>query len=86
MTLSMSLSASNVVPFPTRSSQTDSGCPHCGTHTELWRIGRILWGHCREHELRWVIADLQEPMPGTIDLVQLRERLELLSDFVEVSR
>lgn len=79
------LSTNNVVPFPTRARQTITGCPHCGTHTELWRIGRLLWGHCRDHEMRWVVADLQDNAPGYIDLLELQERLEYLADFVEVS-
>ena len=80
----MPLSASNIVPFPTRSRHV-SGCPQCGTHTALWRIGRLLWGHCLGHETRWIVADLQEKAPGRTDLNQLRQRLELLSGFVEVT-
>ncbi|NNF66593.1 MAG: hypothetical protein HKM98_03695 [Gammaproteobacteria bacterium] len=79
------LSASNVIPFPTRSRPCVRACPSCGTHTALWRIGRLLWGHCREHEVRWVAADLQHRLPGTVDLPQMRKRLEHLSEFEEIS-
>ncbi|MDH3588308.1 MAG: hypothetical protein OEQ74_02770 [Gammaproteobacteria bacterium] len=53
--------------------------------TDLWRIGRLLWGYCDEHEVRWVVADFQETGPATIDLVELREKLQRLSELVEVT-
>ncbi|MDH3645918.1 MAG: hypothetical protein OER80_04010 [Gammaproteobacteria bacterium] len=81
----MSLTANNVLPFPTWSRRKVGACPNCGTHTALWRIGRLLWGHCHEHAVRWVAADLNDAGPGMIDLGQLRERLERLSQFVEIT-
>jgi len=81
----MPLSTDNVIPFPAHSSRPMSACPSCGMQTDLWRIGRLLWGYCDEHEVRWVVADFQETGPATIDLVELREKLQRLSELVEVT-
>ena len=76
----------NVVRFPLERRREFSGCPHCGTQSDVWPIGRLLWGYCDRHELRWVVADRRQVLPETIDRDQLRRRLEFLARFVEVSR
>lgn len=75
---------SNIVPFPSRARPMHA-CPHCGTQTDLWRIGRLLWGYCDDHEVRWVVADLRENSPVGHDVDELRRRLERLSRFIEVT-
>lgn len=60
-------------------------CPNCGTQTALSRIGRLLWGYCDDHEVRWVVADLRENAPAGIDVNELRSRLERLARFIEVT-
>lgn len=70
-----------IIPFPVRRRRV-SHCPQCGSQTDLWRLGRLLWGFCDDHQLRWVVADLEENVADTLpDL----ERLETLSGFAEVS-
>jgi hypothetical protein len=61
-------------------------CPHCGTHSDVWQIGRLLWGYCDVHEVRWVVADCHDVEPEAIDRNKLRKGLEFLSSFAEVSR
>lgn len=81
----MTLSADNVVPFPLARRRELRACPLCGTQSRVYRIGRLLWGCCEQHELRWVVADLKRTTPEAMDRQQLRRRLEFLSGFIEVS-
>lgn len=82
----MSSTASNVVPFPSNRNKQVQGCPHCGKRTSVWRIGRLAWGYCDLHAVRWVAADLETAGRGNLDRQELRKGLEFLSAFVEVSR
>ena len=75
----------NVVAFP-RTPARFAACPHCGTRTDHWRLGRILWGFCESHEVRWVAADFGQAAPVRISRAELRGKLEFLSRFAEVSR
>lgn len=76
---------SNVITFPGHDCRSVSGCPHCGTQTDFWRFGRLLWAYCGEHELRWVAADFGRPASHGADRARLRHNLEFLSAFDEVS-
>lgn len=76
--------AANIIPFPLQ-RRTLRACPNCGTQTDLWRIGRLLWGYCDEHEVRWVAADFRVNGPVGYDVNELRARLERLARFIEVS-
>lgn len=76
---------SNIVPFPTRACRGPRACPHCGTQTDFWRFGRLLWGYCAEHEVRWVAADYGAPQPVSADRARLRRNLEFLSGFAEIT-
>ena len=82
----MTVSASNVVPFPLERRRGITGCPHCGRRTSVWRIGRLAWAYCEAHAVRWVAADLKDLPPGRFDRQQLRKGLEFLASFDEVSR
>ncbi len=75
----------NVLPFPLDRRRELKTCPHCGTHSNVWKIGRLLWAYCDQHELRWVVADYKTITPQSIDRQQLRKGLEFLSNFVEVT-
>lgn len=75
-----------VVTFPIERRMAVRGCPQCGIQQNVWRIGRLLWGYCDRHELRWVVADRHDREPEPIDRGELRRRLEFLARFVEVSR
>lgn len=81
----MPSTASNVVPFPLSRCRTIKSCPHCGSYSDAWKIGRLLWGYCAQHEVRWVVADHTTLAPQRIDRRHLRKGLEFLSNFVEVS-
>lgn len=76
----------NVIPFPLERRLSVRACPQCGMQSDVWPIGRILWGYCKTHELRWIVADYKHVTPATIDRHQLRKGLEFLSSFAEVSR
>lgn len=76
----------NIVPFPLHRRRDLRACPHCGTSSNVWLIGRLLWGYCDAHQVRWVIADLKRVSKESMDRRELRRRLEFLSAFVEVSR
>lgn len=78
--------ADNVIPFPLRQRAELHECPHCGRRSDVWQIGRILWGYCDRHEVRWVVADYQAVSRATINRRELRRGLEFLSTFIEVSR
>lgn len=82
----MTTSANNIVQFPLSRRRDMQCCPHCGTGSDVYRIGRLLWGYCEAHEVRWVVADYHDSTPASIDRQQLRRGLEFLSSFVEVSR
>jgi len=77
---------SNVLRFPLERRRRLASCPHCGTRSDVCRIGRLLWAYCDEHEVRWVVADLKEAPPRTLDRAELRRGLEFLASFAEVSR
>lgn len=81
----MSSKANNILSFPLDRRRAISGCPHCGRHSDLWRIGRLLWSYCDQHEVRWVVADFKTVAPDTIDRQHLRRGLEFLANFIEVS-
>jgi hypothetical protein len=76
----------NVLQFPLNRRRDMRTCPHCGTHSDVWQIGRLLWGYCDQHEVRWVVAEYPAIASGGIDRTKLRRGLEFLSSFVEVSR
>lgn len=78
--------ADNIIPFPLSRRRDLRCCPQCGTHRDVLQIGRLLWGYCDAHELRWVVADFHEVTPHAMDRQQLRRGLEFLSAFVEISR
>ena len=82
----MAATPDNVIPFPLNRRATVRACPHCGAQSDVWPIGRILWGFCITHEVRWVVADYKNVIPETIDRHQLRKGLEFLSLFAEISR
>lgn len=82
----MQAKANNIIEFPIERRREMSGCPHCGASNEFWQIGRLLWGYCEEHELRWVVANHSGVTRATINRRELRRGLEFLSSFVEVTR
>lgn len=76
---------SNIIEFPLERRREISGCPHCGASNEFWQIGRLLWGYCEEHELRWVVVNHSGITRATINRRELRKGLEFLSSFAEVT-
>ncbi len=76
----------NVVEFPLNRRREFASCPQCGRRGGIWQIGRLLWGYCVTHELRWVVADLHSIRLERLDRDRIRRGLELLSSYVEVSR
>lgn len=78
--------ADNVIEFPLRRRREQRGCPQCGRRGGVWQIGRLLWGYCDHHQLRWVVADLRAARLDLLDREQIRKGLEYLSSYVEVSR
>ena len=82
----MTATADNIVQFPLSRRRDLQGCPHCGTRSDVYRIGRLLWAYCDQHEVRWVVADFHQAPRESMDRKQLRKGLEFLSAFVEVSR
>lgn len=80
------MQADNVIQFPLKRPQHSHECPHCGKRSDVWQIGRVLWGYCDAHEVRWVVADYQSVSRATINRKELRRGLEFLSNFAEVSR
>jgi hypothetical protein len=79
------MQVAKIIPFPLRRRSTVSVCPHCGTRSNVWQIGRLLWGYCNDHELRWVVADYRDVARATINRRELRKGLEFLSSYDEVS-
>jgi hypothetical protein len=75
----------NIIPFPLNRRNRMHVCPHCGTRSNVWQIGRLLWGYCDEHELRWVVADYHNVGRASINRRELREGLEFLAEFSEVT-
>jgi hypothetical protein len=75
----------NILPFPLERRRQISVCPHCGTRSNVWLIGRLLWGYCIEHELRWVVTDYHRAARATINRRELSQGLEFLSSYSEVS-
>lgn len=82
----MTFATDNVVQFPLSRRRDLRSCPHCGTRSDVYRIGRLLWAYCDLHEVRWVVADFHQSSPESMDRQQLRNGLEFLSAFVEVTR
>jgi len=82
----MAATPDNVIPFPLHRRRRVRSCPHCGRRDDVWMIGRILWAFCRTHALRWVVADYKDASRATINRAELKEGLEFLSKFAEVSR
>ena len=76
----------NVLQFPLSRRRDLRACPHCGTQSDVWQIGRLLWGYCDMHEVRWVVADFHATPADDLDRNKLRRGLEFLSTSVEVSR
>lgn len=79
------MQADNVIEFPLNRRRQMLTCPHCGTRSNVWQIGRLLWGYCETHEVRWVVADYRTVTRATVNRRELRRGLEFLSTFVEVS-
>lgn len=79
------MQSDNIIPFPLNSQGQMHVCPHCGTRSNVWQIGRLLWGYCDVHELRWVVADYHGVARATINRRELRKGLEFLAAFAEVS-
>lgn len=74
-----------VLKFPLERRRAIRLCPHCGRQSDVWRIGRLLWGFCDRHELRWVVADFRSAVPLTANSAETRQRLERLSAFAEIT-
>lgn len=80
------MQADNIIEFPLHRRRQMRACPHCGTRSSVWQIGRLLWGYCEVHEVRWVDRDYEKVTRATVNRRELRKGLEFLSTFVEVSR
>ena len=83
---SMAALPDNVVPFPVRPRRKLRGCPQCGARNDVWQIGRLLWGYCERHEVRWVVANYANVTRASINRRELQKGLEFLSAFSEVSQ
>ena len=81
----MSGPTDNIIEFPLQRRE-QHGCPHCGRRGGVWQIGRLLWGYCDAHQLRWVVADLRRVRLDLLDRDRIRRGLEYLSGYAEVSR
>ena len=79
------MQADNIIEFPLNRRRQMLTCPHCGTRSNVWQIGRLLWGYCETHAVRWVVADYRTVTRATVNRRELRKGLEFLSTFVEVS-
>ena len=75
----------NIVQFPLERRPSVRGCPQCGSSHEAWQIGRIIWGYCEDHEVRWVAADLKRVPSERLDRQQMRRGLEFLAAYTEVT-
>jgi len=83
--LTMPTISNNIIQFPVHRRREIRGCPHCGSNSDVWQIGRLLWGYCETHELRWIVASHQSIARATINRRELRKGLEFLSSFAEIS-
>ncbi len=81
----MQAKTNNIIQFPVHRRRENCGCPQCGERSDVWQIGRLLWGYCEQHEVRWVVANYQSITRATINRRELRQGLEFLSSFAEVS-
>jgi hypothetical protein len=81
----MAATSDNVIAFPLHRRSEIPGCPQCGRRDDTWQIGKVLWAYCESHEVRWVVADYEGVTRATINRHELRQGLEFLSTFVEVS-
>lgn len=81
----MQAKTDNIIQFPGKRQREVNGCPHCGARNDVWQIGRLLWGYCEQHEVRWVVANYESITRATINRRELRKGLEFLSMFAEVS-
>ncbi len=81
----MPANTNNIIQFPVQQRREVRGCPHCGSRNDVWQIGRLLWGYCDRHEVRWVVADDESITRATINRRELRKGLDFLSSFAEVS-
>ncbi len=79
------MSKDNVMKFPVERRQQLNSCPHCGNRSDVWQIGRLLWGYCDQHEVRWVVADYKSVTRATINRREMCEGLQFLATFAEVS-
>lgn len=79
------METNNVIQFPLERRQQVRSCPHCGTRSDVWQIGRLLWGYCDTHAVRWIVADYHDVSRATINRREMRKGLEFLATFVEVS-
>ena len=75
----------NIIQFPVQRQRPIRGCPNCGARSDVWQIGRLLWGYCERHEFRWVVANYASITRATINRRELRRGLDFLSSFAEVS-
>ena len=83
---SMAETPNNVIEFPLNRRPQVSGCPQCGRRGGVWQIGRLLWGYCDTHQVRWVVADLKSIRLELLDRERIRKGLDMLSSYVEVTR
>ncbi len=81
----MPATTNNIIQFPLQRRREYPGCPQCGASSDVWQIGRLLWGYCEAHEVRWVVANYESVTRATINRREMRRGLEFLSSFVEVS-
>lgn len=81
----MQTANNNVIEFPLNRRRAMRGCPQCGGRSDVWQIGRLLWGYCTVHEVRWVVADLPNVCLDRLDRRRMRRGLEFLAGYVEVT-
>lgn len=81
----MPATTNNIIQFPIQRRREYRGCPQCDASSDVWQIGRLLWGYCEVHEVRWVVANYDSVTRATINRGEMRRGLEFLSSFVEVS-
>ena len=83
--MTMAAHTNNIIQFPVKQRRAVRSCPHCGSRNDVWQIGRLLWGYCDQHEVRWVVADYENIKRATLNRRELRKGLDFLSAFAEVS-
>ena len=84
--MAMAGTADNIIAFPLQRRREFSACPHCGRSDDVWQIGKLLWAYCETHRLRWVVADYSRVSRATINRGELKQGLEFLAAFAEISR